>query len=286
MAYAGRRIVELQTSLALVHGSSIQPIPVPEDAHGRVPFQHPALLGLDGLTEMAKSTSTDKTRMARLGERYGLDGVLRWKPKRVSHQSFRPLPHIGTWTWVNMVIIGFQSPIFGVTARDSAGFVCDCWGCGFAERRTSCERRCKRKNTESVGTAAGTINLILHMERQVMSRVHHLLIRPSSVSIYIQNSHHALRRSTDIESTLQACRPILNDELLPRRFMFDSSDAAHATHSFEAIQGQFLMEPSISFSAPPYRNCNTDYTLIWQNTSHSFKVDLHCLLGALEEKRS
>jgi len=87
---AGRRIVELQTSLALI--SSPQPTtqwprdsngtPVPDD-FGRKPYLHPALNGLQGLTEGARETVLSKQRLSQLAERYGLDKVTRWTPKRV-----------------------------------------------------------------------------------------------------------------------------------------------------------------------------------------------------------
>ncbi len=53
------------------------------DQYGREPFQHPALEGLEGITEHGKATILDKRRVGGLAERYGLDAVVRWKPKRV-----------------------------------------------------------------------------------------------------------------------------------------------------------------------------------------------------------
>jgi len=75
--------VQLQTSLALLHGSTVTPHPPPDDPYDRKPFRHPALAGLDGLTQTNKDLVNDKNRLARLGENYGLDKVLRWKPKLV-----------------------------------------------------------------------------------------------------------------------------------------------------------------------------------------------------------
>jgi len=79
----GRRIFELQTSLALVHEVSANAITPTPDQYGREPFSHPALQGLNGLTENTKAMVTEKRRLSQLAERYGLDGVLRWKPKTV-----------------------------------------------------------------------------------------------------------------------------------------------------------------------------------------------------------
>lgn len=85
----GRRIVSLQTSQALLNAPQAQAWPKASDgtpltdAHGRIPFTHPALTGLPGLTGEAKDRVLDKARLAGLAERYGFDKVTRWKPKRV-----------------------------------------------------------------------------------------------------------------------------------------------------------------------------------------------------------
>ena len=81
--------MELQTSLALVSASSITgPSGTPQpDQYGRIPFKHPALEGLDSLTEHGKTTALEKRRVAGLAESYGLDAVLRWKPKKVRTYS-------------------------------------------------------------------------------------------------------------------------------------------------------------------------------------------------------
>lgn len=92
MGVAGRRIVSLQTSLALLN--SPQAYPVPEvDEYGRQTYTHPALNGLPGLTHEAKDTVLDKARLAPIASRYGLDKVTRWKPKSVRRES-RHIRHI------------------------------------------------------------------------------------------------------------------------------------------------------------------------------------------------
>jgi large subunit ribosomal protein L15 len=85
----GRRIIELQTSQALIHSPQENQWPrdaknqlVP-DRYGRTPYVHPALAGVQGLTDEAEGMALDKTRLAQIAERYGLDKVTRWKPKRV-----------------------------------------------------------------------------------------------------------------------------------------------------------------------------------------------------------
>ena len=54
-----------------------------QDQYGREPFRHPALEGLESITEHGKATILDKKRVGGLAEQYGLDAVVRWKPKRV-----------------------------------------------------------------------------------------------------------------------------------------------------------------------------------------------------------
>ncbi|KAL6173613.1 hypothetical protein ACJQWK_01153 [Exserohilum turcicum] len=89
LAYLGRRIVELQTSQALINSPQESQWPrdsngVPmSDEFGRKPYLHPALTGLQGLTEEAENMVLSKSRLAPIAERYGLDKVTRWKPRRV-----------------------------------------------------------------------------------------------------------------------------------------------------------------------------------------------------------
>jgi large subunit ribosomal protein L15 len=80
--HEGRRIVELQTSQALIN--SPQEAQPTIDQYGRKPFQHPALNGLQGLSDEAESKVLDKVRLSQIAERYDLDKVTRWKPKSVS----------------------------------------------------------------------------------------------------------------------------------------------------------------------------------------------------------
>ncbi|CAI6293271.1 unnamed protein product [Periconia digitata] len=87
LAFLGKRIVSLQTSLAFLSNPQpdlqwpldAQNYPLP-DRYGRTPFLHSALRGLPGLSDEA--SVLDKTRLANIAERYGLDKVARWKPKR------------------------------------------------------------------------------------------------------------------------------------------------------------------------------------------------------------
>ncbi|KAI9679151.1 MAG: hypothetical protein M1822_007361 [Bathelium mastoideum] len=90
LAYFGKRVVDLQTSLALLDApnpktpgsSSSEP-----DEYGRTPFQHPYLKGLDNLTDGAKAKALEKSRLAQLAQSYGLAKVIRWKPKNTKNMA-------------------------------------------------------------------------------------------------------------------------------------------------------------------------------------------------------
>jgi large subunit ribosomal protein L15 len=81
----------LQTSQALISSPQAKAWPRDStgepktDQYGRKPFLHPALDGLQGLTNEAEQTVLDKTRLAQIAERYALDKVTRWTPKRADN---------------------------------------------------------------------------------------------------------------------------------------------------------------------------------------------------------
>lgn len=86
----------MQTSQALISAPQQKSWPrdsngIPmDDDFGRKPYLHPALNGLPGLTEEAQGAVLSKQRLSQLAERYGLDKVTRWTPKRVSTAANRP----------------------------------------------------------------------------------------------------------------------------------------------------------------------------------------------------
>lgn len=92
MVSSGRRIVNLEKSLAVVSRSPTTPTRSLPDVYGRYPFQHPAL---DGLRNLWDDDSLDsekiddsrhlggKKQLADLADRYRLLSVVRWKPKNV-----------------------------------------------------------------------------------------------------------------------------------------------------------------------------------------------------------
>jgi large subunit ribosomal protein L15 len=83
LTYLGRRIVELQASLALVVAPESPSSYHEADAHGRVPFTHPQLAGLANVSENYKASLLSKNRLSQLADHYGIPEVLRWKPRKV-----------------------------------------------------------------------------------------------------------------------------------------------------------------------------------------------------------
>ena len=80
----GKRIAELQTSLTLISKHATTETVSEIDEYGRATAVHPALQGLDGLVSPERGMLQSKEKLAQLAAKYGLDTVIRWKPKRVS----------------------------------------------------------------------------------------------------------------------------------------------------------------------------------------------------------
>lgn len=89
----GKRIVQLQASLALVQSSEAANTPAKADPHGRTPFSHPALDGLRSLSPETKSFWTDRTKLSELAQKYEMQNVLRWTPRKVGISPSYLLPH-------------------------------------------------------------------------------------------------------------------------------------------------------------------------------------------------
>jgi large subunit ribosomal protein L15 len=89
--WIGKRIVQLQASLALVQNPEAVNVAVKTDSHGRTPFSHPALDGLRSLSSETKSFLTDRSKLAELAQKYEMQNVLRWTPRKV---RYCPVVHI------------------------------------------------------------------------------------------------------------------------------------------------------------------------------------------------
>lgn len=80
LAYLGKRIVDLQTSLALLN---MPPAPSPlSTGEKRDVYEHPALERLENITQFSKNAVLEKSRLASLATGYGIDKVVRWKPRK------------------------------------------------------------------------------------------------------------------------------------------------------------------------------------------------------------
>jgi large subunit ribosomal protein L15 len=99
--WTGKRIVQLQASLALVQNPEATNTSTPTDPHGRTPFSHPALDGLRNLSPETKSFLTDRSKLAELAQKYEMQKVLRWTPRKVRDC---PAPHIFLSTPANFCI--------------------------------------------------------------------------------------------------------------------------------------------------------------------------------------
>lgn len=79
LAYLGKRILDVQTSLLLAQ----QPLTPENQTNQNIyVFAHPSLNGIENITARAKSTALDKRRVSQLAKSYGLEKVVRWKPRK------------------------------------------------------------------------------------------------------------------------------------------------------------------------------------------------------------
>lgn len=71
-------------TLALLSSSTKDVFKVQKDPHGREPFQHPATEGIEVLNGGARAHLLHHSRIASVAQRYGLQDVVRWNPRKVS----------------------------------------------------------------------------------------------------------------------------------------------------------------------------------------------------------
>jgi len=79
LAYLGRRIVNMQTTLALLQSPVTIKTEDPQDP--RQPYTHPALEGLPNLTNTSIDHSLGKKRLASLASQMGMVDIIRWVPR-------------------------------------------------------------------------------------------------------------------------------------------------------------------------------------------------------------
>ncbi len=157
-ADVGKRLVDLHTTLALVHAA---PSPLPAqatDEYGRVPFRHPALGGLQNVTLQAKARMGDKRRMSQLAQQYGLASVVRWKPKKVRLHTCTRFKQ-EDYTDTIPPFPGQQSNRVGNGSGTGASTLCHC-RCGCAAERRG--ERSHRGPTTDFATLGAFIAFTFH----------------------------------------------------------------------------------------------------------------------------
>jgi large subunit ribosomal protein L15 len=88
----GRRILNLQTNLALLHSpTATKTQSLPDASDDRKPFEHPALEGLANLSDVPLAEVLSKTRLAGLAKANGMQEIIRWIPRdvRISFCMFK-----------------------------------------------------------------------------------------------------------------------------------------------------------------------------------------------------
>lgn len=149
--HSGRRILNLQTSLALVNSSRPTQPKVEADMPAlRELFVHPALEGLPNLTNVPISGVLTKEKLAKLASRIGMREIIRWKPKNV---RFAP-----SFCCTNAYNFQDLQP-GGLWYRGGAKHVliCCCGSVGAAERRRCSCGGSKTEDFEASGDIlAGT----------------------------------------------------------------------------------------------------------------------------------
>ncbi|TVY84052.1 hypothetical protein LSUE1_G002693 [Lachnellula suecica] len=84
LAFFGRRILTLQTNLALVNSSVATQTQSKNPSDNRVPFNHPALEGLANLSDTPVGSVLTKERLAGLATQMGMRDIMRWQPRMVA----------------------------------------------------------------------------------------------------------------------------------------------------------------------------------------------------------
>ncbi|SPN98945.1 related to RNase III domain protein [Cephalotrichum gorgonifer] len=102
LAYFGRQAIIQEVTKNII--SSAEPAKPIVDPHGRQPFQHPALAGLDHLVEKQPHDVISREKMHKVALEVGLLKVLRWKPR---------LPENLAGSGVQVVLTGAIHAIFG-----------------------------------------------------------------------------------------------------------------------------------------------------------------------------
>ena len=100
LAFFGRKIVEMQSSLALLDANREAwwyKSKGKVDTFGRQPFVHPQTVVAAKVTTEARDAITETRRLAQLAESYGARNVIRWNPRLVRGRAVRTELREGIW---------------------------------------------------------------------------------------------------------------------------------------------------------------------------------------------
>lgn len=115
LAFFGRRIINLQTTMALLHSTTAaQTQSLPDTVDDRVPFTHPALDGLANLMDVPMTEILTKRRLARFAAQMGMQDIIRWKPRVPSNLDT---------SGVDVVLVTTLYAIVGAVALQKGGEV-------------------------------------------------------------------------------------------------------------------------------------------------------------------
>ncbi|CZT43197.1 related to RNase III domain protein [Rhynchosporium secalis] len=86
LAFYGRRILNLQTNIALVQSPTAQKTQsLADPSDDRLPFAHPALEGLRNLTDAPINEILTKDRLGPFAAQLGMSQVMRWTPRNIDN---------------------------------------------------------------------------------------------------------------------------------------------------------------------------------------------------------
>lgn len=115
LAFLGRQILELQTTIGLLNAASANGYSIPDDdSYGRVPFSHAATDGVEILNTDSKEFFLRHTALYNVALRYGIPEVVRWQPKDVSDLS---------GSGIHMICAQAIFAIIGALALEQGGVV-------------------------------------------------------------------------------------------------------------------------------------------------------------------
>jgi large subunit ribosomal protein L15 len=81
LAFLGKRMLDVQTSLALLNAPQATPPSQSSVADPNL-YQNEALDGVDNISKFSKAQVLSPARLAGVARKYGVEKVVRWKPRK------------------------------------------------------------------------------------------------------------------------------------------------------------------------------------------------------------